>query len=205
MTLVPWRVIPTSPRTPKASESPCPHRDLQGHPVDPSANVAAPIRDGSEWPWLENLKVLEISHHQYIHHFSFHPTPGSHDGINHPRSPKNFPRNCSSCCLMLVKIRDRIMVSSKALPNLKTSAQLLVKWMVTSSSEELTFAVEVCYSEPWSEPDFFWFMWFVKHWEKQNKRIEKWIFKWHVMIQGVQLLLLGAEQNLLRCRWTPPP
>ena len=45
------------------------------------------------------------------------------------------------------------MVSSKALPNLKTSAQLLVKWMVTSSSEELTFAVEVCYSEPWSEPD----------------------------------------------------
>ena len=50
MMLVPWRVIPTSPRTPKASESPCPHRDLQDHPVDPSANVAAPIRDGSEWP-----------------------------------------------------------------------------------------------------------------------------------------------------------
>lgn len=95
--LLPWRVIPTSPLhklqnvdcitfpscTPNASESPCPHRDLQDHPIDPSANVAAPIRDGSEWPWLEKLFLLEISHHQYIHHFSFHPTS---------KKPQEFPK-----------------------------------------------------------------------------------------------------------------
>lgn len=57
-----------------ASESdPCPHRDLQDHPVDPSANVAAPIRDGPEWPWLEKLKDINTYNNMNIYitsHFS---------------------------------------------------------------------------------------------------------------------------------------